>query len=83
LNIYTIQFFSNCPNNGMRIQYDLRIESETPIRVENIFAEIDRVEDLFHEEMAYQLSMALPGRHTLSANHHGVHITTLRGGVAV
>jgi hypothetical protein len=83
LNIYTIQFFSNCPNNGIRIHYDLRIESETPIRVENIFAEIDRVDDLFHEEMAEQLAMALPGRHTLSAHHHGVHITTLRGPVAV
>lgn len=82
MNAYSIKFFANCPNNGIRIEYHLRIESETTIRVENIITEVERVEDQFHEEIATQLAQALPGKHTLTAAHHGVLIETTREGGA-
>lgn len=82
MNAYSIEFFANCPNNGIRIKYHLRIESETPIRVESIVTEIERVKDVFHEEIATQLAYALPGKHTLTAEHHGVLIETTREGGA-
>ncbi len=79
MNAYTVDFFANCPNNGIRIKYRLRIESTMTIRVEEIMAEVDRIDDQFHEEIATQLQNALGGMHTLIADHHGVTIETTRG----
>lgn len=81
MNTYAIEFFSNCPNNGVRVKYHLRIETTNMIRVEDIVTEAERVEDgtLFHEEIAERLALALPGRQTLTAHHHGVDIITVRG----
>ena len=48
MNAYTTEFFSNCPNNGMRIKYRLRIESREIIPVEQITAKVGAISEGFH-----------------------------------
>lgn len=75
MNTYTARFFAECPTNGMRVYYVLRIESETPIRVETILGKLP--EHGFHEDIADALK-ALGGKQTLTADHHSVTIETTR-----
>jgi hypothetical protein len=78
LNAYTTEFFSNCPNNGLRIKYRLRIESREIIPVEQITAKVESISEGFHEEVADELLVAFGGVQTLTADHHGVTIETTR-----
>ena len=66
-----------CPNNGIRIRYELAIETTSVISVEAI---IDKVESMsgYHESIADELLLAFGGRQTLIAHHHGVTIQTTR-----
>lgn len=85
MNIYTIQFHANCPTNGVRIGYTLRIESQVLIPAEQIVAAIEAIESgerVYHEEIADRLAAQFPGEHRLSAHHHGVGIETIRTGCA-
>lgn len=78
MNAYTTEFFSNCPNNGLRIKYRLRIESDQIIPVEQIIAKVEGVSDGYHEEIADELLLSFGGVQMLVADHHGVTIETLR-----
>ena len=78
MNAYTTEFFSNCPNNGLRIKYRLRIESDQIIPVEQIVAKVECVSDGYHEEIADELLLSFGGVQMLVADHHGVTIETLR-----
>lgn len=78
MNIYNTQFFCNCPNNGVRILYSLRIETKDVIRVESIISTVECIDDGFHEEIADRLIHQFGGRQTLTAEHHGVRIETTR-----
>lgn len=77
-NAYTTEFFANCPNNGIRIKYRLRIETREVIPVEQIIAKVDTITEGFHEEVADELLAAFGGVQTLVADHHGVTIETIR-----
>jgi hypothetical protein len=79
LNTYTTKFFANCPNNGIRVKYILRIETGVVIPVEQIMSAVESVGDEFHEELADQMQERFGGRQTLTADHHGVTIETVRG----
>lgn len=78
MNIYTTEFFASCPNNGLRIKYDLRIETREAIPVEQILAKVEAIGEGFHENVADELLDAFGGTQTLIANHHGVTIETKR-----
>ena len=78
MNTYTTEFFSNCPTNGIRVQYRLKIETGVMIPVEQIIAVVEGVGDQYHEELADDMLVRFGGRQTLSAMHHGVHIETIR-----
>ena len=78
MNAYTTEFFSNCPNNGLRIKYRLRIESAEVIPVEQIIAKIEGLPDAYHEELADDLLVSFGGLQMLTADHHGVTIETTR-----
>lgn len=78
MNAYTTEFFSNCPNNGLRIKYRLRIETREVIPVEQIIAKVESITEGFHEEVADELVAAFGGAQTLVADHHGVTIETMR-----
>ena len=78
MNIYTTDFFANCPNNGIRIAYKLRIESSDVVPVEQIIAAVDCIGDGYHEDIADGLAASLGGVQTLTADHHGVRIETIR-----
>ncbi len=78
MNAYTTEFFTNCPNNGLRIKYRLRIETREVIPVEQITAKVETLHEGFHEEVADELLRAFGGVQTLVADHHGVTIETTR-----
>ena len=78
MNIYTTDFFAFCPVNGVRVKYDLRIETIDVVEVERIIDEVTLHSKGFHEEIADALSKSLGGRQYLIAHHHGVQIETHR-----
>lgn len=78
MNVYTTRFFSICPNNGGRIEYEVSIESEKVIQVEDIIDAVMLFDRGFHEEIADQLFREFGGRQTLTADHHGVTIRSNR-----
>lgn len=79
LNSYTTEFFCNCPNNGIRIKYRLRIEkTQEMLSVEELIAAVESLDDQFHEELADELLRRFGGKQTLIAEHHGVTIETTR-----
>lgn len=79
MNAYRTKFAAVCPVNGQIVQFDLRIETLSVLRVESIRAQVGMCTHGFHEAFADQLHAALGGRQTLVAFHHGVEITTTRG----
>ena len=78
MNAYSTEFFAQCPNNGVRIKYSLRIETASVVSVEEILAAVDLIDQKFHEEIADDLFGRFGGRQTLRAHHHGVDIETVR-----
>lgn len=77
-NIYTVEFFSKCPANNIRIHYKLTIKTENTIVVEDLLASVSSLEKAFHENIADDLFRIFGGHQTLEAEHHGVLITTQR-----
>ena len=78
MNRYTTEFFSQCPNNNVRIKYTFVIETSTVIQVEQIIDAVMLLDRGFHEELADQLHREFGGKQTLTAHHHGVLIETER-----
>lgn len=80
MNRYSTNFFCACPNNGVRIEYRLTIESGTVLSVEDIIEGIgiNTDEPEYHETLADLLLERFGGQQTLVANHHGVTIETER-----
>jgi hypothetical protein len=78
MNIYTTEFFADCPNNHVRIKYKLRIETTKVIQVEHILAATESYTTDFHEHIADALHGRFGGKQTLVADHHSVTIETVR-----
>jgi len=80
MNVYTTQFGAKCPNNGKMIWYTLRIERipRHVLMVEDILEATMGLGAGYHEALADSLHAALGGRQTLTAEHHGVTIETVR-----
>jgi nucleoside 2-deoxyribosyltransferase len=79
INTYTVKFISNCAVNGTPIDYHLQIETPgAQVMVEDILTAIGKDATL-HEALADRLYAQFGGHQTLTAHHHGVIITTVRG----
>lgn len=78
MNTYTVQFFAFCPVNGVRILYTLSIEIDLVIMAETLIDAVTLHDKGLHEELADDLWHEFGGRQTLTANHHGVEIKTVR-----
>jgi hypothetical protein len=78
VNTYKAEFFSACPNNGARVKYQLTIQTLEVLMVEAINDALWLLDKGFHEEIADQLYREFGGLQTLTADHHGVTIETLR-----
>lgn len=81
MNTYKHTFIIECPVNGLAVRYQFEIRTPQRIMVEQILqvcAELPKKG--YHEDIADKLATALPGHHILRAYHHGVDITTERGG---
>lgn len=81
MNQYAIEFFINCPKNGIRIKYMLMISTPGPrvIMVEDITAFVDTLKSEYHEAMADKFYSRFGGIQIMRGHHHGVDITTTRG----
>ena len=80
MNIYEKLFISKCPNNGEFITYSLRVETADMIQVEHINTACSLLKLAYHEVVADELFKRFGGLQTIKAHHHGVDITTIRGG---
>lgn len=78
MNIYTTEFFAKCPVNGARITYSLTIHTGIVIKAEDITDFIDGIGEGLHEDIADSLLDRFGGSQRLKADHHGVHIETIR-----
>jgi hypothetical protein len=78
MNRYRTSFYAKCPINGIRIAYDLIIDADKILAVEDIIAEVERIDVGFHEDIADTLFARFGGMQTLTANHHSVLIETTR-----
>lgn len=77
-NTYTVHFYAECPTNRARISYTLQITSRSMIPVEEILTAADSTHEGYHEEIADDMLKRFGGTQKLEAEHHGVHISTLR-----
>jgi hypothetical protein len=84
MNRYQVSFNAVCPVNEQIILYSLTIETpdSTVLPAEDIIATTRAQARGLHEEIAEHLWVALGGRQSLSAVHHGVSITTVREGMS-
>jgi hypothetical protein len=81
-NTYRYRFVSDCPNNGVPIQYNWTLETNSMIQVEDLMTAAGEYSTGYHEQIADALAERFTGRHTLRAHHHGVEIETVRiGGI--
>jgi hypothetical protein len=80
MNRYTYDFVVECPNNGIKVSYQLMVETYGKIFVEDIIAAC-AVEKAFHEDLADLLHKRFGGKQVIQAYHHGVWIETRRGDV--
>lgn len=78
MNTYKTKFFAQCPVNGVRVEFDLTINTGSVIKVEDILKEIEDIQKGFHEDIADRLLSRFGGSQTLVADHHGVRIETTR-----
>ncbi len=78
MNIYTQHFTARCANNNRLVSYALTIESHVTIMVEEIQAEVAKLESGYHEKFADHLFARFGGLQTMTAHHHGTDITTVR-----
>jgi len=83
VNTYRSEFFATCPTNGMRIKYALQIKTIKTIRVEDLISVMDSIDQKYHEDIADEFCIRFGGMQTITAEHHGVQIETLRGAVDV
>ena len=79
MNSYKVMFFARCPNNKICITYHLEIQNKKIVSVEEILEFVDQIAEGLHEEIADQLFTEFRGHQVLTADHHGVTITTTRG----
>ena len=78
LNFYKVKFFCECPNNRVRIEYTLQIETDETLSVELIIEQVTDLDPHFHEELADVFLSKFGGTQMLTAMHHGVEIKTIR-----
>lgn len=78
MNTYKTKFFAKCPANGIRVEFDLTINTGSVIPVEDILKEVEDIQKGFHEDIADRLHRRFGGSQTLVAEHHGVRIETIR-----
>lgn len=82
MNTYKTKFFANCPENGVRIEYDLTINTGSVVKVEDMIEFVQGIGTGLHEDIADQLCARFGGTQTLTAYHHGVTIDTIRPHIA-
>ena len=79
MNTYETTFTVKCPNDDGSVEYTLVIESENTIWVEDINKATDLGEiGAFHESLADGLYAQFGGKQTITAEHQGIKITTVR-----
>lgn len=77
MNIYGYTFKCKCPNDDAEIEYTLLIKHDEMILVEDIIKAC-AMPASYQEDIADTLRKVLPGEISISAEHQGVEVTTIR-----
>lgn len=77
MNMYGYTFTVECPNGGAA-EYTLLILHDEMIMAEDIVKACEFAGPMYHEFIADHLRAELPGRQTLSGEHAGVEVETVR-----
>ncbi len=79
MNIYGYTFSVKCPNDPTEsIEYTLIIKHAEMVMAESIAAACQFDKPMYQEQVADELRRILPGEQSLSGEHKGVEITTIR-----
>lgn len=78
MNTYKTKFHAQCPVNQCWIEYGLTINTGEVIKVESILDCVHSLRSGYHEDFADLLEKRFGGSQTLTAEHHGVRIETIR-----
>ena len=78
MNIYTVHFSARCPLNGKGIKYTLEVYTGAVLMAEDLRGHVDAIGEGLHEDIADALLAKFGGSQRLEAEHHGVHIRTIR-----
>lgn len=78
MNTYRTEFSALCPQHGTRLKFRLAIHSRDAIAVDDIRGATKDVRAIGHEALADQLYERLGGTQYMTADHHGVVISTRR-----
>lgn len=79
MNTYSTEFYSTCPVNGVRVLYQLTVQTSKTIKVEDLISTVSGIhQGMLHEDIAQYLLEGFGGEQTLQAYHHGVVIKTVR-----
>lgn len=79
MNIYRFKFEVDCPNNDQRICYQVEIQADRTIMVENISGHFLSLTSAYHEDIADSAYQRFGGYQIIKAHHHGVDVETRRG----
>ena len=77
MNIYGYTFKCKCPNDDAEIEYTLLIQHDGMILVEDIIKACTMPAS-YQEDIADKLRETLPGKISISAEHQGVEVVTIR-----
>lgn len=80
-NEYNFNFRMKCPNNGKPVEYRASIIASCIIPVEEIADFLRDMTEGYHEDNADLLYDRFGGNQVIVANHHGITVKTVRGGV--
>ena len=82
MNKYELTHVAKCPNNNQKDVYNITIESEETIMVEDIneFFHENRIAKMYQEQWADALAERFPdAKICFACEHQGIMITTERG----
>ena len=77
INLYGHTFSVKCPNDDAEIEYTLMLVHDEIIMVEDIIKACDFTA-AYQEDIADKLRERLPGKISVSAEHQGVEVVSLR-----
>ena len=79
MNTYETTHRAKCPNGSLVDTYQVKIQSQATIMVEDIISALnDAPSQIFQEDLATLLRSQIGAEITIIGSHHGIQITSFR-----